>query len=192
MIKKYMVCFLATTLVTTFNVAKAQSKDTTKTTDLFADLENESKKADANVTDYASATFKSTRVVNGHSIETIGKNNLDFRISHRFGFLNSGSYNMFGLDQKAIMLQMQQALELSKMKLEQTTVVGESGGGLVRIELNGNRKLTSLQINTSIIEMDKDDLEDLLTVALGRALDEANKINENEVASSARKFIPGI
>jgi DNA-binding YbaB/EbfC family protein len=99
---------------------------------------------------------------------------------------------MFGLDQKAIMLQMQQALELSKMKLEQTTVVGEAGGGLVRIELNGNRKLTSLQINTSIKEMEKEDLEDLLTIALGRAMDEANKINENEVASSARQFIPGI
>jgi DNA-binding protein YbaB len=78
------------------------------------------------------------------------------------------------------------------MKLEQTTVVGESGGGLVRVELNGNRKLTSLQINTSIKELEKEDLEDLLTVALSRALDEANKINENEVASSARQFIPGI
>ena len=99
---------------------------------------------------------------------------------------------MFGLDQKAIMLQMQQAMELSKIKLEQTTVVGEAGGGLVRVELNGNRELTSLQINTSIKEMEKEDLEDLLTVALSRALDEANKINENEVASSARQFIPGI
>ena len=98
MIKKYLVCLLATTLVTSFNVAKSQSKDSTKTTDLFADLENESKKADANVIDYATATFKSTRVISGHSIETIGKYNLDFRISHRFGYLNSGVENFFGLD----------------------------------------------------------------------------------------------
>lgn len=87
---------------------------------------------------------------------------------------------------------MQQALEESKNRLEQTTVSGESGGGLVRIELNGNRKLKSLNINTSISGMEKEDLEDLLTVALARALDEANKINDQEVSSSARQFIPGL
>lgn len=99
---------------------------------------------------------------------------------------------MFGSDQKALMLQMQQAMEESKNRLEQTIVAGESGGGLVRIELNGNRKLKSLQINTSIKDMEKEDLEDLLTVALDRAMDEANKLNEQEVSSSARQFIPGL
>lgn len=90
------------------------------------------------------------------------------------------------------MLQMQQALEESKSRLEQTIVTGESGGGLVRIELNGNRKLKSLQINTSIKEMEKEDLEDLLTVALERALEAANQVNDSEVSSSARQFIPGL
>lgn len=90
------------------------------------------------------------------------------------------------------MLQMQKALEESKNRLEQATVAGESGGGLIRIELNGNRKLKSLQINTSVKDMEKEDLEDLLTVALARALEEANKINEEEVGSSARQFIPGL
>lgn len=90
------------------------------------------------------------------------------------------------------MLQMQQALEESKLRLESTIVTGESGGGLVRIEMNGNRKLTSLQINTSIKEMEKEDLEDLLTVALDRAIEAANQVNEQEVSSSARQFIPGL
>jgi hypothetical protein len=43
-------------------------------------------------------TFKSTHLINGHSIETTKAGLLDFRISHRFGLLNSGSYNFFGLD----------------------------------------------------------------------------------------------
>ncbi|WP_337042239.1 DUF5777 family beta-barrel protein [Emticicia sp. 17c] len=47
---------------------------------------------------YSTATFKSTRIINGHSVETIAKNHLDFRISHRFGMLNEGAYNFFGLD----------------------------------------------------------------------------------------------
>jgi len=97
--KKYIVCLLAITVAASTNIATAQQKDSSKTTDLFADLDKESKSADANVTDYTTATFKSTRIVNGHSIETIGKNNLDFRIAHRFGYVNSGVKNLFGLDE---------------------------------------------------------------------------------------------
>jgi hypothetical protein len=49
-------------------------------------------------TDYAIATFKSTRVINGHSVENVAGGVLDFRISHRFGVLDQGLYDMFGLD----------------------------------------------------------------------------------------------
>lgn len=47
---------------------------------------------------FTTATFKATRVINGHSIENVGKGVLDFRVSHRFGTLNSGFKNFFGLD----------------------------------------------------------------------------------------------
>lgn len=53
---------------------------------------------------YTIATFKSTRIMNGHSIERMPPGQLDFRISHRFGTLNSGAYNFFGLDQSNIHL----------------------------------------------------------------------------------------
>jgi hypothetical protein len=43
-------------------------------------------------TNFAAATFKSTRVMNGHSIERDAAGQLDFRISHRFGRLNTGAY----------------------------------------------------------------------------------------------------
>lgn len=44
------------------------------------------------------ATFKATRIVTGHSIENLGEGTLDVRIHHRFGALNSGAYELFGLD----------------------------------------------------------------------------------------------
>jgi len=56
---------------------------------------------------YTTATFKSTRVMNGHSIERMPAGQLDVRISHRFGTLNSGAYNFFGLDQSNIHLSME-------------------------------------------------------------------------------------
>lgn len=48
--------------------------------------------------DFTSATFKSTRLIDQHTIETVGPRTLDFRISHRFGAINSGPYNAWGLD----------------------------------------------------------------------------------------------
>ncbi len=48
--------------------------------------------------------FKATRVINGHSIEMLAGGVLDFRILHRFGRLNDGSYELFGLDQASIRL----------------------------------------------------------------------------------------
>jgi len=47
---------------------------------------------------YTAATFKGTRLINLHTIETLKKGSLDFRISHRFGDVGSGSKNLWGLD----------------------------------------------------------------------------------------------
>ena len=44
-------------------------------------------------------TFKANRIINGQSIETVAAHHLDYRVSHRFGTINSGSYQLFGLDQ---------------------------------------------------------------------------------------------
>jgi hypothetical protein len=49
--------------------------------------------------EYVNNAFKSSRVINGHSMEFIGKGVLDTRILHRFGLINTGAKNLFGLDQ---------------------------------------------------------------------------------------------
>ncbi|MBA4302609.1 MAG: hypothetical protein C0424_00120 [Sphingobacteriaceae bacterium] len=48
---------------------------------------------------YSKYAFKSTRIINGHSIENVSAGVLDFRILHRFGAINGGPYELFGLDQ---------------------------------------------------------------------------------------------
>jgi hypothetical protein len=63
--------------------------------DLLKMLEEETK---SDKPDFTTATFKTTRLINGHSIENVAAGVLDFRISHRFGYLNSGAYDFFGLD----------------------------------------------------------------------------------------------
>ncbi len=53
---------------------------------------------------YTSAAFKGSRLINGHTIETRGKGELEFIFQHRFGSINGGSYEMYGLDQAFVRL----------------------------------------------------------------------------------------
>jgi len=70
--------------------------------DLLQELEKQT--AATPKAEYAEATFKSVRVMNGHSVETASKGTLHFLIGHRFGTLNSGAYEFFGLDNATIRL----------------------------------------------------------------------------------------
>ncbi|OGS70098.1 MAG: hypothetical protein A3F91_13350 [Flavobacteria bacterium RIFCSPLOWO2_12_FULL_35_11] len=49
-----------------------------------------------------SGTFNGTRIMNGQSIETRQKGVLEFLIQHRFGRINSGGYELYGLDESNI------------------------------------------------------------------------------------------
>jgi hypothetical protein len=52
--------------------------------------------------EYAKASFKTNRVINLHSLESTAGGVFDFKISHRFGYLNGGFYELFGLDNASI------------------------------------------------------------------------------------------
>lgn len=49
-------------------------------------------------TEYATAAFKTNRVINGHSIENTAAGVMDVKISHRFSPISKGFYDIFGLD----------------------------------------------------------------------------------------------
>jgi hypothetical protein len=53
-------------------------------------------------TNLVTGSFKANRVVNLHSLENTAGGELDIKISHRFGFLSGGPYELFGLDQSTI------------------------------------------------------------------------------------------
>lgn len=56
------------------------------------------------VTDYTAATFKTTRIVIGQSVELPPQGNMLFLITHHFGAINTGYENLFGLKQATIRL----------------------------------------------------------------------------------------
>jgi len=56
------------------------------------------------LTEYTSATFKSVQLINSHTTKLAEKGDLIFLISHRFGPLNAGFSDFWGLDQATIRL----------------------------------------------------------------------------------------
>ena len=94
---------------------------------------------------YTMATFKSTRVMNGHSIEKMPPGQLDFRISHRFGTLNLGPYEFFGLDQASMHLSLEYGIFPWLM-------VGV-GRGTYEKTFDGFAKFTVLRQSSGAIEM---------------------------------------
>ncbi len=91
--KRKLLLLLAFTGMMSVSSVKAQD-------DLLSMVNQDEKPA----IDYATATFKSTHIVIGQSIETAPKGNLNFLITHHFGALNSGYENLFGLKQANIRL----------------------------------------------------------------------------------------
>lgn len=54
------------------------------------------------VTEYAKAGWKTTRVINSQSFENVAAGVLDLKFSHRFGLVSGGAYELWGLDQAYI------------------------------------------------------------------------------------------
>ena len=86
LLKNIFIVIISCALV---NTALAQDS-----TDIMKMLENDLEPT----TDYTTATFKTTRLINGHTVENVGKGVMDVKISHRFGKVNGGGYELFGLD----------------------------------------------------------------------------------------------
>lgn len=98
---------------------------------------------------------------------------------------------MFGGDMIKKLQAMQQAVEESKKRLEGIKVSGYADDNKIKVEANGNREITDVIIEKDLNDYDKEELQDLVLLAVNRAIDQANTVNEQEMAQSAGQFMPG-
>lgn len=75
----------------------SQAVKAQETEDLLSLVDKEKPKKE-----FVKYAFKSSRVINGHSMEFLAPGTMDFRILHRFGEMNQGYKNFFGLDQASM------------------------------------------------------------------------------------------
>lgn len=95
---------------------------------------------------------------------------------------------MFNPEMLAKMQDLKLKTDASKAKLGQQIITEEAGGGLIRVSMNGNRMLTNLEINADLSSIEKEDLEDLLSVAIKRTLEKIESIQEQEMMTSAQSL----
>ncbi len=100
---------------------------------------------------------------------------------------------MFG-DMQGMMAKLKEAqakIEETKLRLNTVMVDGGSGNGSIIVTVTANREVKNIAIADELLE-DKEALEDYLILALNKALQKANEINEAEMAAAAKGGLPDI
>jgi len=86
----------------------------------------------------------------------------------------------------------QKAEELKK-RLDGITVSGSAEGGKITVTATANKAVQSISIDEEFLKSaDKDELEELLVIAVNRALEQAENINQSEMAALSRDMLGGM
>jgi nucleoid-associated protein EbfC len=96
---------------------------------------------------------------------------------------------MFGNYLEQLQL-MKMKMEEVKEKLETISVIGEAAGGDVKVTMNGNRKVKAVTIAPALQFSSPEELEEQLCVALNRAIEKAEQVNQEETSKVASGMLP--
>lgn len=78
---------------------------------------------------------------------------------------------------------MQEDLQKAQEELAKAEVTGESGGGLVKVTMNGRHEVRRVQIDDSLVGDDKEMLEDLVAAACNDAVHRVEANTKERMAS---------
>jgi len=89
--------------------------------------------------------------------------------------------------------EVQSKMKEAQEKLAQISVEGESGAGMVKAVVNGQKQLLELKIDDDLVKPeDKEMMKDLIIAAVNKAMTEADIIAKEEVRKSAGGVLPNI
>jgi DNA-binding YbaB/EbfC family protein len=91
------------------------------------------------------------------------------------------------------LMQAQQMAGEIKKRLDAITVSGTAEGGKITVTANGNKVVKSITINDDFLkEADKEELEELLVTAINKAMEQADNVNQTEMAAMTKEMLGGL
>ncbi len=91
------------------------------------------------------------------------------------------------------LFQVQQKAEEVKKRLDNITVSGEAEGGKIKVTSTGNKAITAIEIDESFLaSTDKEALEELLVVAVNKAIELAENVHQAEMQSMSQDMLGGL
>ena len=91
------------------------------------------------------------------------------------------------------LIEMKKRMDEVKSRLDTMVVSGEADQGNVKIDMNGNRKVLDVKLNLPFLNQENaEHLEELLQLAINRALEQSERVNESEMKSVAGSMLPGM
>ena len=97
-----------------------------------------------------------------------------------------------GVDINQIFRMAQQAQEKMEKEMETARVEASTGGGMVRVEMNGKKELLSLKIDPEIVKVEEiDSLQDLVLSAFNDASQQVDKLLSDKLGSM-KSGLPGL
>jgi DNA-binding YbaB/EbfC family protein len=101
---------------------------------------------------------------------------------------------MPGMPSMKMLQQMQNRIQKIQQELEETTVEGSAGGGVVKAMVSGSRAFKGIKIDKSVVDPeDVEMLEDLVALAVTDAMDKASKLAEEKMgALTGGLNLPGL
>ncbi|MDB5025901.1 MAG: YbaB/EbfC family nucleoid-associated protein [Mucilaginibacter sp.] len=80
-----------------------------------------------------------------------------------------------------------------KKRLDGITVSGTAEGGKITVTANGNKVIQSISLDDDFLkEADKEELEELLIVAINKALVQAENVSQSEMAALTKDMFGGL
>ena len=78
---------------------------------------------------------------------------------------------------------MQEEMQKAQAELANAEVTGESGGGMVKVVMKGTHEVNRVNIDSALMEDDKEMLEDLIAAAINDAVHKVAKHNQDAMSN---------